>query len=280
MPWCPKCKTEYRFGITKCSDCKSLLVEELVETEEKKLLTVFQSDKHEQAEKLLEFLKSEGFSGCELVTDEENNSSILVYESELKRAEKILSVFAKIEAEKEFSSLDEEEKKRKLEESFAKIEKERNVRVYTRAKDRYKENVSSAWTFLLTGIAGLGFTLVNILGYLNFMAGELQYIVSVLLFSSFILLGIASFKKNKGFEELAKKEEETEVIYKDWLNHFPEENLRSIWNKELSPEENEIVLVNHLSEKLVENFPAINENFADSLADEYFNEIREKFIEA
>lgn len=280
MPWCPKCKTEYRFGITKCSDCKSLLVEELIETEEKKLLTVFQSDKHEQAEKLLEFLKSEGFSGCELVTDEENNSSILVYESELKRAEKILSVFAKIEAEKEFSSLDEEEKKRKLEESFAKIEKERNVRVYTRAKDRYKENVSSAWTFLLTGIAGLGFTLVNILGYLNFMAGELQYIVSVLLFSSFILLGIASFKKNKGFEELAKKEEETEVIYKDWLNHFPEENLRSIWNKELSPEENEIVLVNHLSEKLVENFPAINENFADSLADEYFNEIREKFIEA
>lgn len=280
MPWCPKCKTEYRFGITKCSDCKSLLVEELVETEEKKLLTVFQSDKHEQAEKLLEFLKSEGFSGCELVMDEENNSSILVYESELKRAEKILSVFAKIEAEKEFSSLDEEEKKRKLEESFAKIEKERNVRVYTRAKDRYKENVSSAWTFLLTGIAGLGFTLVNILGYLNFMAGELQYIVSVLLFSSFILLGIASFKKNKGFEELAKKEEETEVIYKDWLNHFPEENLRSIWNKELSPEENEIVLVNHLSEKLVENFPAINENFADSLADEYFNEIREKFIEA
>lgn len=29
MPWCPLCKTEYREGFTTCSDCESLLVEEL-----------------------------------------------------------------------------------------------------------------------------------------------------------------------------------------------------------------------------------------------------------
>lgn len=29
MSWCPKCKTEYREGITKCADCGSQLVEEL-----------------------------------------------------------------------------------------------------------------------------------------------------------------------------------------------------------------------------------------------------------
>lgn len=29
MPWCPKCKTEYRQGFKTCSDCKSELVEEL-----------------------------------------------------------------------------------------------------------------------------------------------------------------------------------------------------------------------------------------------------------
>ena len=28
MPWCPKCKTEYREGIEVCADCGSQLVEE------------------------------------------------------------------------------------------------------------------------------------------------------------------------------------------------------------------------------------------------------------
>lgn len=29
MPWCPKCKCEYREGITECADCKVPLVDEL-----------------------------------------------------------------------------------------------------------------------------------------------------------------------------------------------------------------------------------------------------------
>ena len=38
MPWCPKCKCEYREGITTCVDCKVDLVEDLqaVKEEEKK----------------------------------------------------------------------------------------------------------------------------------------------------------------------------------------------------------------------------------------------------
>ena len=32
MPWCPKCETEYRDGITVCADCGSVLVEDLTET--------------------------------------------------------------------------------------------------------------------------------------------------------------------------------------------------------------------------------------------------------
>ncbi len=34
MPWCPKCKTEYREGILICADCGTELVEELAKNEE------------------------------------------------------------------------------------------------------------------------------------------------------------------------------------------------------------------------------------------------------
>ena len=33
MPWCPKCKNEYRAGITVCPDCNEELMEELEEAE-------------------------------------------------------------------------------------------------------------------------------------------------------------------------------------------------------------------------------------------------------
>lgn len=33
MPWCPKCKTEYRDGFEECADCKVALVDELPEEE-------------------------------------------------------------------------------------------------------------------------------------------------------------------------------------------------------------------------------------------------------
>ena len=34
MPWCPKCKCEYREGITECADCKVALVDVLPPDEE------------------------------------------------------------------------------------------------------------------------------------------------------------------------------------------------------------------------------------------------------
>ena len=34
MPWCPKCKNEYREGFTVCSECGVELVDSLEESDE------------------------------------------------------------------------------------------------------------------------------------------------------------------------------------------------------------------------------------------------------
>lgn len=69
MPWCPKCKVEYRKGFIKCGDCGTNLVEELekeTQKEEGKLQKtpdfVFLADTYSEidAELKLGLLKSNG----------------------------------------------------------------------------------------------------------------------------------------------------------------------------------------------------------------------------
>lgn len=63
MPWCPKCETEYREGITVCADCGSALVENLSASPEvsetQSLEETFQNMSEEEALNFLEETKKE-----------------------------------------------------------------------------------------------------------------------------------------------------------------------------------------------------------------------------
>lgn len=63
MPWCPKCETEYREGITVCADCGSTLVEDLSSSpqisETQSLEEAFQNMSEEEAAAFFEETKKE-----------------------------------------------------------------------------------------------------------------------------------------------------------------------------------------------------------------------------
>ena len=66
MAWCPKCKNEYREGITVCPDCGETLVSE----EELTDFTSVLFGEQDEMEKLKDFLTYNGVEKSKLVYDE------------------------------------------------------------------------------------------------------------------------------------------------------------------------------------------------------------------
>ena len=84
--WCPKCKMEYREGITVCADCGTELVEEL-----ENLVDVCEIKGEEPANEMMEFLK---YSGIEKLkkewVEETERFRILVDTRDVQKAEKLV----------------------------------------------------------------------------------------------------------------------------------------------------------------------------------------------
>ena len=137
----------------------------------------------------------------------------------------------------------------------------------------YDENMSTAWSFLGIGAAGFIFTLLNILGVLNIMQGFMQKGVAALLFLGFMIYGIIVIRSKKDMLAKVEKEKADRKKYTDWMKEkFTEEVLSNLGTMEASAEEIELLQINYMSEELVRHFPEINPNFADRLAEDFFEE--------
>ena len=153
------------------------------------------------------------------------------------------------------------------------VEIARNTYVYTNAEDSFNENMSTAWSFLGIGAAGFIFTLLNILDVLNIMQGFMQKGVAALLFLGFMIYGVTVIRSKKDMLAKVEKEKADRKKYTDWMKEkFTEEVLSNLGTMEASAEEIELLQINYMSEELVRHFPEINPNFADRLAEDFFEE--------
>lgn len=153
------------------------------------------------------------------------------------------------------------------------VEIAKNTYVYTNAEDSFNENMSTAWSFLGIGLVGSIFTLLNIFGVLSIMQGFIQKGVSMVLFLGFMIYGIMVIRSKKDMLAKVEKEKADRKKYTDWMKgRFTEEVLSNLGTMEASAEELELLQINYMSEELVRHFPEINPNFADRLAEDFFEE--------
>lgn len=182
MPWCPKCKTEYREGFRVCADCGSELVDE------------------EQFRELEEKQLSAGAAqACP--------AEALAYATELEMQPEDLEIDAQSADEAEHGSEQEGnlEQREMAEESR---QSSSGGLLYQDSLERANENRSSAWVLLAMGGIGILVIVLGILGIipLRFSNPYLFYGVMAAVFLLFLVAGIVSMKNACFFDKKAESE--------------------------------------------------------------------------
>ena len=164
------------------------------------------------------------------------------------------------------------------EENF--IEQLTTGNVYENSKEKYQDNLSSAITFLVCGIAGLVIVLLNDFGVLHFFSlkgasGILTNVVLIGLFAAFIVIAFISFKAAKTAKSKIATESRTNTEIQDWLS----ENLNaeiidsSYDGSELADEMKYFNRSSYIKNVISEKYPDLKEEIADAIADEYIEKI-------
>lgn len=240
MAWCPKCKNEYREGITICPDCGETLVSE----EELTDWTSVLFGEQDEMEKLKDFLTYNGIQKSRISFDEtEQVYELFVDAKDEKQAKTIVRVFLeqqekdrKENAAEEEAAVDEflmpgddtdAEADHKAEHAadgnLLKAASSQGGLTYINSGAKAEENRSSAWVLLVVGILGMAVMILGITGVLPLNIGNpyMFYGVMSAVFILFIVMGVVSMRNAKIFEK--KAESENSLV--DTLLSWSEENL-------------------------------------------------------
>ncbi len=238
MPWCPKCKTEYREGFTVCADCGSELVEE--------------EPGEASREELWEEESGDGFDGE-------------LQEKERRTAGELSGEYAEDSAEAADVSLDGEEDVRQR--------RTQGNGLYQDSSERASDNRSSAWVLLGLGTVGLVAVVLGVAGILPLHLGNpyLFYGVMGAIFILFVVAGIVSMKNAKFFEKKAESENSLRQTLLDWCGESlkAEDIDAAVWAEGISDEVAYFRRSAYIKEKLNHQFMNLNQGFLDQFIDDY-----------
>lgn len=244
MPWCPKCKSEYREGFTVCADCGGALVDEeqFLKMEEeraaaeqaKRLELAMQQAARLAAGKAggLTAREAEG-SAAEAEAREEaawEEAPDFAMQREADTAageagEAGMSASLPQEQDGEHGDASSHEPEADTGQPKRAAGFQSAGALYQDSRERANENRSSAWILLIMGSVGLIVIVLGIMGMipLHFSNPYLFYGVMAAVFILFIVAGIVSMNNAKLFAKKA----ESENSLRDAMLAWCRENLRA-----------------------------------------------------
>lgn len=212
MPWCPKCKSEYRDGFAVCADCGNELVSS-ERLEELAAQEAFAMERKEAAawEETLTSGQKEAAAWEEALTSGQKEAAVSEETLTSKRKEAAVGEETLTSGRKEAAVGEQPCDGYEQRGSFS-------GRIYQDSAERANENRSSAWLLLGVGTLGLLFIALGITGVIpfKFSNGYLVYGVMAAVFILFWVAGVVSMKNAKLFQKKAESENSLRSTMLEW----------------------------------------------------------------
>lgn len=278
MPYCPKCKNEYREGITVCSDCGCEL---LTDNEPERQNLIF--GEKEEIENLAEFLQYSEIDGVAVSYDSKDNTyELLAAKKDVKKAEKLIGVYYQQKyKENAIKKLQEETDEEDAGDKKAVVK----TSPYENSATKAEDNKSSAYTLLLVGILGMIAVILGIAGVLPIhLSGTSKYMtygIMSALFILFIVMGVTSMKSYRLFAKKAESENSLKDTIEKWsLENLSagklDEKLSEGQDSDVMEEEKYFKRTTLMKEMIQKQFMNLDEAFLDSFVDEIYEDIFEE----
>lgn len=309
MPWCPKCKCEYKEGFTVCIDCGSPLVEENNNSPTILLCTFNKSD---NAKKFVAYLEYSQIK-CEC-KETETSEPYLIYEVYVEEAKKheakaALKAFVNVEdnlfAKQNIDStyfigsfedidelIDDEEAEIDITDEFDDVDSEdensddnnyRNSSRFLVAKDSviYESKLSKAEESYGSGLMLICVGIIGIVARIYLMKGDFTLdfssIVIFIVFIAMIIYGIVSIRDSKKYRIEAKAENDFINSVQNWLSeNISKADLISQDTPGESEEINYFKRTAYVKKVITDNFSDLDDNFVDNMVEEFYESVFQK----
>lgn len=280
MPWCPNCKNEYREGITVCADCGAALVDELPADDEECAAVAYIATE-ELAGKLVEYLAYNNITATSQYDEEQCSFRVDVPVSKLEEAKTQFRAFYTVESQNELqaaillNSVSDDivppEEKEEIRKGILTEQVYKPAEVYVKKSDESKEMFSSAITFLAFGIGLVVLVLLSFAKIITVFSSTLSLIVLSAMAIGCCIVGISSIKRAKKAEIDSVEEDKTTETINAWLKENITEELFADIEPDLAEEIVYLRKVELIKAKLYEAFPELDETYADSLIDDFYD---------
>lgn len=311
MAWCPICKSEYREGFTECSECKVPLVETLRQTNQTLLCTFSDKDISEKFTAYLKFSKincsveeQNGFISI-LVDNNKLHDGVVAVQAFVKVEDDLFSqknidssffIGSKTELLKELQEENETEtgdspENFQAEESHAAVNADddetdlpseeeimnlnafssRDSVIYESKTSKAEENYGSGVMLICIGVIGVAAKIWDQKNNPGF-----NDIIAYLLFAAMVIYGVYSIKRSQKYRKEAEEEKEFTASVQKWLeSHIEKADLIAQDIPGDTPEANYFRRTEYIKSRIDSEFPDLEDNFADSLVEDFYDTIFE-----
>jgi hypothetical protein len=266
MPWCPKCKNEYKEGYEVCADCGCKLMDSIGA----EMVAYFGTET--EADRIVEYLEENGIDyAYTSYNNREGHYEVLIQESKKEDVRGYMRTYFTKIAPVEIPEEDDQPQMM-INEPPVMIPR------YKKPSERADEYKSGAQTLLLVGIVGAVLLILVDLGIIPLsLSKESKILINIVMggmFLVFIALGINSVKT---YKKLLKQSDEDEKLEQDIIDWFGKsvtlDMITSNENKRDSEEALYFGRIKKIKGYITEEFKDLDLSFLEYISDKIYNNL-------